>query len=305
MTWFFAALLAPFFFAITNHIDKYLLTHYSAEYGVGGLILVSSLFGLLVLPILLILNPMILAVTTLQAGVMVLSGMLAILGMLVHLYALKIDEASIVVPLFQTIPVYVFILGYCVLGETLSGMQILGSLLIISGGVGISLNIDTKIPRLKRSVFLLMMLSSFIFALNGLIFKIIAVETDYWTTTFWEFVGNALIGVILLGAVPQYRVEFYKLINESSRPVLGINFLNEVLNTLGFFCLRFASLLAPLALVWSVSGTQPFFVLALGVFLTLFFPRFGEESLLRRHLVQKSLGILVIVLGGILLNLSS
>jgi len=52
-----------------------------------------------------------------------------------------------------------------------------------------------------------------------------------------------------------------------------------------------------------VGGFQPVFVFIYGVLLTLFFPSFGQESLARRHLIQKIAGIGIIVLGTVLLSL--
>lgn len=66
--------------------------------------------------------------------------------------------------------------------------------------------------------------------------------------------------------------------------------------------MNFATLLAPLALVWVVNGFQPFFVLLYGVIITLFFPKFGTESLLKKHLVQKVVAILIMFVGVLLLN---
>ena len=44
MTWFFIALIGPFMYALTNHIDKILLEKYFKNNGVGTIILFSSIF---------------------------------------------------------------------------------------------------------------------------------------------------------------------------------------------------------------------------------------------------------------------
>ena len=37
-----------------------------------------------------------------------------------------------------------------------------------------------------------------------MIFKIFAIEVEFWTTTFWMFVGEAIFGIALL-AIGTYR----------------------------------------------------------------------------------------------------
>ena len=67
--------------------------------------------------------------------------------------------------------------------------------------------------------------------------------------------------------------------------------------------MRYASLLAPVALVSAISSTTTFFVFAFGILLTLFFPRLGREDLSTGNLVRKGLGALLIAAGVILIEL--
>ena len=50
MTWFLIALIGPFLYALSNHIDKILLSKYFKEGGAGTLILFSSLLAGTALP---------------------------------------------------------------------------------------------------------------------------------------------------------------------------------------------------------------------------------------------------------------
>ena len=64
--------------------------------------------------------------------------------------------------------------------------------------------------------------------------------------------------------------------------------------------MRFASLLAPVALVSAVSSTTTLFVFAFGVLLTLFFPRLGREDLSVRNLLRKAVAALLVSAGVLL-----
>lgn len=302
MNWFLIALISPALWSICNHIDKYLIGKYFKSGGPGALIIFSSIIGFFVLPFIFLFQPNVLNIPVSQISLVVLVGVISIIAILVYLYALKRDEASMVVPLFQITPVFYFILGFIFLGETLTQRQIVGSLLIILGGASLSLDIENKKPRLEHRIFLLMLFSCFLLAISGLIFKVVALEVGFWTTTFWEYIGAILVSVFFLLFIKNYRKEFIKVIRENNLPVLGLNAFNEIINVFAFLAFRFASLLAPLALVQSVNGFQSLFVFFYGIILTLFFPRFGVESLVKKHLVRKLITIVIMFVGTYTLN---
>lgn len=302
MNWFLIALLAPALWSITNHIDKYLVEKYFKGGGTGALIIFSSIIGLFVIPVIPIFRPDVFDVSIVQAALATLSGIIIVIGLLFYLYALKKDEASIVVPLFQFIPVFLFVLGFMFLNEVLTIRQILGSLLIILGGVSLSLDLSAKMPRLKPMILFLMLVASFLIAVHSLIFKIVALETDFWIPVFWTYFGSVLVGFFFLVFIRSYRNEFLRVIKINKIPVIGLNVLNEILATLGDLVFKFATLLAPLALVSSVNGFSPFFVFFFGVILTIFFPRLGTESLLKKDLAQKIITIAIMFIGTYVLT---
>lgn len=301
MNWFLIALIAPALWSITNHIDKYLIEKYFKG-GIGALLIFSSIIGMFVIPVIPIFKPGVFDISFTQAALLTISGAIVVVGYFFYFYALKRDEASVVVPLFQIIPIFVFILGYIFLGEVLTTRQILGSLLIIFGGVSLSLDLNSKIPKVKTAVLFSMLVASFFIAVHSLIFKIVALETDFWTSIFWIYVGSILIGLFFLAFIKNYRNEFLRIMKVNRVPVIGLNVLNEILATLGDLAFKFAMLLAPLALVQSVNGFQPFFVFIFGVILTLFFPKLGTESLLKKHLAQKVITIVIMFVGTYILN---
>jgi hypothetical protein len=79
--------------------------------------------------------------------------------------------------------------------------------------------------------------------------------------------------------------------------VLTLSVAADTLSMAARIMLNSATLLAPLALVTFVSNIQPFFVIVLGVLLTMFAPHIGTEAIARRHLGQKVLCTMVMV-GG-------
>ncbi len=85
--------------------------------------------------------------------------------------------------------------------------------------------------------------------------------------------------------------------------MIGINAANELINLGGGLGVRYASLLAPVALVSAISSSATFFVFLFGILLTRFFPKLGHEDLSRRSLIQKGVGGLLIMAGVALIEI--
>lgn len=302
MHWFFIALLTPILHAAANHIDKHIISRYFKSGGVGSIAIFSAIFALISLPFIYLFDNTVLVIEAKYVIALILNGSLMLAYVLFYLYALEQDEASIVTPMFQLIPVFAFILGYLILGEIPQLKGIIASLLIILGSVTLSLDLNHSKFGLKKRVIGLMICSSALYALNGVIFKYFALDFGFAISLFWGMVGQVILGAILFICIPRYRTQFINVIRENTLAVLELNLFNGLIILLGDIVLSYAVLLAPVALVLAVSGFQPFFVLVLGVIITLFFPKFGKESLERKVLAQKLIGIAVIVTGSIFLN---
>ena len=298
MNWFFIALVAPLLYAISNHTDKYLISKYIHDNKVGALIIFSALFGVFALPIILIINPLVLGVSLGQGIILMIIGVLVVLSILCYLYALQFDEATFVVPFYQMIPIFGFILAYFILGETLTKTQIIASLAILLGALILSFDIEEKKIRFKKKVVLLMSVASFFYAMSDVLFKFVAIERGFWVSTFWTLVGKVLIGIIFLIFISSYRSEFFLLIKEAKGKILALNSMNETLTIVADMTVQYAILLAPVALVLMVNGFQPLFVFVIGLGLTLFFPHISQEKIQKKHLIQKIGAILIMLIGS-------
>lgn len=303
MNWFLIALLPPALWSITNHFDKYLLSKYFKGGGVGAMMVFSSIIGMLLLPFIYLLHPEVVNSFDPKYLLISLNGFLYVLAVLPYFYALQKDEASIAVPLFQMVPVFSFFLSYLVLGETLTHNQIIGGLIIILGTVLISLDLTVhKKIKFKKEVFLWMALSSLLFAVNFLFFKYFAISAHFWVTSFWEYIGFAIFASLLLVFVKPYRDEFVNVMKSNRASVLTINGVNEVVNIIAKAAFNFASLLAPVTLIWIVNGLQPFFVFIYGVLLTLLLPKISQENITRKALIQKIIAIIIMFVGTYIIN---
>ena len=282
--------------AISVHLDKYLVERFFKDSDVAIMVLFTALIVVLALPIIWYFEPTVLNPSLGSIALIALAGILYMTGMLFYLRALQSEEASVVAPFFQTGPLFGYVLAYFVLGETLSPPQMLGGPLIIVGALFVSLRFGRNMKTFKTRLAALMVTCGLIMAVSSLIFKVFALRVEFWTTTFWMFVGESIFGTVLL-MIPSYRRQFLTLLRTNTAALLSINASNELVNLGGGLGNRYALLLAPLSLVQAIGSTTTLFVFAFGVVLSVFFPRFGRETLSGRELLQKGVAAVLVATG--------
>jgi drug/metabolite transporter (DMT)-like permease len=297
--WLIYAFSGPVLWAISTHIDKYLVDRYFRHSDTAVLMLFTAFLGVAALPLIWVLDPGVLRPDPRSIAVMMASGILYMGGMLFYLRAIQSEEASVVAPLFQATTLFTFLLGWVFLDEHLGWAQIAGSALVVAVALSLSVDGHLHLRHFKLRLVALMLAATFAVALSSILFKFFAVRDEFWTTTFWTFAGEGLFGMVLL-LLPGRAGKFFALIRRNPGAVLGVNGANELINLGGGLGVRYASLLAPVALVSAISSTATFFVFAFGILLTLFFPRLGHEDLSAPNLVRKGLGGLLMT-GGVIL----
>ena len=159
-----------------------------------------------------------------------------------------------------------------------------GGVLIIAGTLIVSIRFG-HCPRFKLRLALLMLGCGLAAAVSGLIFKMFAIEAEFWTTTFWMFVGEAIFGAALL-SVGSYRRQLADVADERSRTA-DHQRIERAHQSRRRAWQPVALMFAPLSIVQAISSTTALFVFAFGVVLSLLFPRLGRETLSLRDLLQK------------------
>jgi len=301
MSWLIFAFSGPVLWAISTHLDKYLVERFFKNSDVAVLLVFTALVGIVTLPFIWLFVPAVLFVRAADMGLMTLSGVLYIAALFFYLRALQSEEASVVAPFFQMAPLIGYVLGYIVLGEVLTGIQILGGALIVGGTSLLSIRFGKHAARFKARIAGLMLTCAMFVALSSLLFKIFAVRDEFWTTTFWMFVGEGIFGAVLLAYAP-YRRQFMALLRQNTGAVLAINAANELINLGGGLGNRYALMLAPLSLVQAIGSTTSLFVFAFGVVLSLCLPALGRESISASELTQKGGAALLVAVGVILVS---
>lgn len=299
--WLFLSLVSAVLAATINHFDKFLLSRYFSNGTIGVLLLFSGLIGGFASLSISLIQPSVLLLPLFpEATILVLSGLIYVSALYFYLRALHQDETSTVAPLFLTIPVFGGALGYSFLGEVLNPNQVFSGFLVLSGAL-VLVSEDNRLA-FKMKVLIPMTLAAILMAINGLLFKLVALEAPFMAALFWEYLGFFLAALLFWTLIPRYRLEFTKALSTNKGAVLFLNGINELIAVAHISLYHLATLLAPIALVQLVvEGTQPLFIFSLGIIITLLFPRIAMESLNRRHIIKKMLALCLMILGTWLL----
>ena len=299
MSWILLAFCGPVLWAISTHIDKYLVERFFKDSDVGALLIFTALIGLPGMPLIAAFTDVMSLGTT---GIIVTatSGLLYLTAIYFYLRALQQEEASVIAPLFQTSTLFTYIIAYFVLHETVTGWRLIGGVLVMVSAVVLSYE-PSGSRKIKWSVLAPILVCTAVLAGSAVMFKFFAIRDAFWPVTFWSFAGQAAFGAVLL-AIPRIRRQFFGMFRKHPGAVLGINAANELINLGGGLAARYASLLGPISLVQAIGGTTSFFVFLFGVILSLFFPKLGRENLSRRNLIQKGIAVTLIVAGVILIG---
>src|SRR3989344_6365058 len=190
MQWFFIALGAPFLWALVNISDQYLVGKYSTgTRGSGGLVLFSSFIGIFVAVVIGIFVSGIFSIPFLDQILLIITGGITIAWIILYLFTLEIEDVTVVVPWFLTIPIFGYSLGYIFLEETLSAQELIGSIVVLFGVLLISIDFSEQKRKFKWRPAFYMLLACFLISIAGIIFKYVTIGNNFWISSFWEYVG--------------------------------------------------------------------------------------------------------------------
>lgn len=293
MSWFYLALLAPLFYAITVLFDDNLLRFvYKGPYlattfaGVfGALPLLSRLFlpsGAISLDLALL---------------AILAGFLNITYYFFYFRGLALDMPSIVIALFSLAPATIPVLAYFFVHERLTVAELAGFTIVLLASAGLA---ATDIRKFKFSKALIPLLIAVV------LMDIVAVLSKYvYQRVSFYPAYLCYAGGMGLGGLAFFLVQYtsnratLRTINRSLKKLLPVFVAAELLNLGAEFTLNLAIDRGPVSLVKAIEGVQPMFMLLMTIALYPVAPRFFREAEaggLARKLVLMALSVLGLIL---------
>jgi uncharacterized membrane protein len=300
MPWLPVAFSAPILWAVSTHIDKYLVDRYFHSRDVGPLLVFTAVIDLPFIAGIALFDHRVFALPASAIALVTFTGILYMAAMYLYLQALQQEEATVVAPFFQLGPVFAFALAYAILHELPTPRQTVGGALILIASALISIDLSHR-RSFRLRVIALMVACALALAVSSVIFKVFSLRDEFWSTTFWTYSGEVVFGVGVL-AVPALREAFAGLLRVNRNAIIGVNGANELINLAGSVIGRYALLLAPVAIVQAISGTTTLFVFFIGLGLSMLFPRIGSGRANARDLLQKGAAAALVGIGVALLS---
>lgn len=296
------AIFASFLWSVTNHIDKFMITGIEESKNSIKILLVFSTFiaGIVLTPIWLILSHFTVSISFISLISVLIAALIYVIATVFYFKAIEKNDASLVVVMFQMIPVFSYILALILFKENLTIRQIVGSIIIILSAIIISFDFNEKNNRKKFKALLLMILSSLCYSIYFILFDIGIRNSTYYSCAFWYQIGFLIMGIVLL-LLRSFRIPFVNAIKKNGKRYLILNTTNEVINLIANLLVNYANLLIPIALVNVLSGFQGAFAFILGIIGTLLLPKYIKEDLSKRVVIQKIVCIILGIIGLIIL----
>lgn len=299
MLWFFLAVVGYFFLAVNNLLDKFVLTKSVPSPAV------LTVYSTVPMLLLLALTPF--GVELLFAGDWiwaVASGIAFGLGLYFLFAGVRIGEQSHIAPFNGAmVAFFTFLIASFVLGEELSGKQVLGLILLVVGSIILSFEQSRKHTGLHIG-FLWAAVSGLCFAISHVTAKYVYEAYPFLTGLIWTKVGMALVGLAFLLLSPAVRKAIFASRNKTVAPktfgkkhALLLVYASRIVSLVGVLLVQYAIAIGNVSLVTAMAGIQFVLLFILIYLFTVFLPAWYKETFTRRETVALVVGIVLVGAG--------
>ena len=298
------SIFASFLLGMTNHIDKFVINGLDTSHKSIKTILVFStlITGLIFVPIWFIICQFKVTISTISLIIIPLASLTYTLSLYLYYKALDKNEPSIIVIMYQLMPVFSYILSLIFLNENLTLQQIIGSLIIISSTIIILLDLSDKKEKrkLKFRALILMIFSSLLSAIYFILFDFTIRHNSYNSCIFSHQLSLLIIGIILIN-IKSFKDSFLSCIKNNGKKYISLNIFNDTLYISSNLLVHFANLTIPIALANVLNGFQGAFVFIIGVIGRKLFPKYFNEEITHKAIIQKIACIILSIIGLIII----
>jgi transporter family protein len=287
MNWILFSILAAFVWALGNVLDKYIFNKWIKEPNVA--LLFFGFFGLISSLIVFWYS----GFTYLnfhQLTTVGLVGFVYVVACKLYYTALKSGEVSVVVPLIYLDPLFTAMFAGIFINELFPAYKYIGVCLIVFGAMLISFK-DAGSLKLNKAVGLAV-LSAIFFGAYNVILKSLLSEMNFWKVFAYVRFSTFVF------LIPLYFVYFKQMVMILKQPkafsVVGVS---NVFSFTGILFYTLATSLTFITFTSTLTALQPFFVLMITLFLSIFAPKIFKEETSRRHFVQKVAAVVLMFVG--------
>lgn len=307
-----AALIPPFLWSLQYHNDDTLLNYSNeGEYTPGALLIFSAIFSgsifFIVAPFVWDEGINLLNTNSNEVYLLIASGIIYTAWVGFYLFALRGESVLRAIPYFQFTPLFMLGADYIFYHELPAFGEILGSLLLVVGGM--FMTFDPKNMHFRLKTAFLMITAAMFFALSGSLFDHATrvANHGYFPSLFWYYLGSLGTGLFLLIFISRFRKQLFGMFkNKRTRnKVFLFSSLNETFEGAAHLFLFLALLLGQNTVVSAIStAAQPITLLIVGIGLSTIFKRATRKKLTTREKKYVTVSSVLLVVGLVVLIIS-
>jgi drug/metabolite transporter (DMT)-like permease len=292
MDWVIYALAGVILWAATNLVDKHFLS--SKKIHPYTILVLIGFFGMFTLPFMFLFTNIVFDITLIFTTLIIMIP--RTISLLFYAKSVEKGEVSRALGTMNIGPIIVAILAYLFLAESLTFMNYAGIILVVLGGMLLAVKSlkDLSLHNTSKSAFA----ASAFYAIVVILIKHLTGQYDYWSVFFWMGVWLVVLTSLFLFR-KQTRDGLRKFFSLKKRYFV-IYGVNEFLGAVGSFFNVVAISLGSASLVSAVTSTQPLFVLIFAGISTVIFPRLVKEDIGKKNLLNKMVGIVLVIAGTLL-----
>jgi drug/metabolite transporter (DMT)-like permease len=293
--WLIITIVAYFFTALANLVDKLLLSRYVDKpivyaFFIGALSIVS-----------VVLIPFGFVMPTI--GLVIFSifvGATFILALYLLFSALKVNEASRVIPFVGGVsPIFVFFFSWIGLGIAPKGLELIAFAFLLLGIYFISRESFRGAGHTKKSL-IFSFAAAIVFALYYTLSKYIYLH-EAFITGFVSIAFGTFLAAMFLLIWPSHRRDIMVNFKKGQGKGPRIFFFGQAAGAIGALLTSYAISLANVTLINAMQGLQFAFLFIMVVILSKKYPQILQEKLNRQIILEKVLAIIFIGVGLVLL----
>jgi len=294
--WIIFAILSPFFFVLSNIIDKFVLEKKIKNIYTYGVIV--GLCGLVsgILVFLFTLQPF----GLISSFWAILTGLIYGFSYLIYFKAVSTSDISTAVTLLFIYPIFTALFAFIFLQEKLALVKYIAIILLISGAVLMSLEKSKDKRGIKdryriKVVLWLMLAVAVIMGIFNTVAKFTLESLSYWNVYFLTWVGAAIVLMFPL------IFKKNKIALKDSFKFIHLIVYQQILAFIGLLMFFIATSLTKVSIVAALDVLRSPMAFIFMILISLFRPQLLKESINKETILRKVFAIILIVAGIILI----
>lgn len=299
MSWLIITLVAYFLNAIAMVIDKTLLKReiknpfvYTFYIAALGAVLI-----ILAVPLAYFFQLELIWPGWSQFWLSLLAGGTFSVGLFLMFIALKRVDTTRITPMIGGLtPLFVIVLAYFFINESLLPRQLMAFVLIIIGTFLISLEFSKGDVHFRK-ILLLALPSALFFGLSYVLTKDIYNHQPFVSGFVWTRLGAFIVVLLPMLLAANRRALMHPGRGTGLGQAKGRFLFGQAAGGASAVLIQYAISIASVSLVQALQGTQYVFVFLMVLITTLYFPRFLKEKMSKTIVIQKIIALLLISFG--------